>query len=274
VLLLLCAGCTAAPPAAPSGAATDGTLPEGIGVRIFQNRFDYADRVLEISVSNVGASDFALGSASFTSARFADAARFTVPMTLTPGMTRNLRVQLGQTVCEGEPAAPGTVTLSWSPDGGGTASASVAPQDDTGALDRIVAEDCLVAAVDSVVSITAPERLRLQGSAAWLDLMLVPTGQAGAVTLDRVGPTTLLAPPTGTHWPVGLRIDAASSPRTFSLELRPARCDPHAVAEDKRGTVLPLAVRPETGAAGTYNLAVGDTVRREIYAWVTARCAG
>lgn len=269
-VLLLCAACTDAPP----GSAPSGRLPEGIGMRVFQTRFDYAERVLEISVSNDGPSDFTLVSASFASAQFTDAARFTDRLTLAPGMTRNLRVHLAQAVCAGEPTAAGTVTLRWTPDGGGTASASVTLRDDTGTLERIVREDCLVAAVDAVVSIGPPERLRLEGAAAWLDLTLAPTGKAGAVTIDRIGHTTLLAPAHGTDWPVGLRIDSAASPRTISLELRPARCDPHAVAEDKRGTVFPLAVSPEDGPAGTYNLAVGDAVRREIYAWVSARCAG
>ena len=97
---------------------------------------------------------------------------------------------------------------------------------------------------------------------------------AGTVRNDRVGDTTLISPTTGTDWPVGLTVDAASPPRTISLELRPARCDPHAIAEDKRGAVLPVTVRTDAGPAGTYNLAAGDALRREIYAWVTASCAG
>lgn len=278
-LLLLCTACTAVQPAPAASPA----LPEGIGVRIFQTRFDYAERMLEIAVSNDGTSDFALVSASFDSPPFTDAARHADPLTLTPGMTRNLRVRLADAVCAGQPTGPATVTLSWMVPGGGTASATVTPRDDTRALERISGEDCLVAAVDSVVTITPAERLRTEGSgaeaaegaaaSAWLDVTLTPTGEAGAVTIDSVGDTTLLAPVTGTDWPVGLTIDASSPRQTISLEVRPARCDPHAVAEDKRGTVLPFAVRPGAGPAGTYNLSVGDALRGEIYAWITTLCS-
>ena len=268
-LVALCAACTAVPPAPTASTA----LPDGIGVRIFQTRFDYAERVLEISVSNDGASDFALVSASFASPRFTDAADYADPLTLGPGMTRNLRVRLADPVCTDVPPGPATVTLGWTVAGGATAFATVTPGDDTAALERISAEDCLIAGVDSVVTITPAARLRGgSGASAWLDLTLTPTGEAGAVTIDRVGATTLLASATGIDWPVGRTIDAASPRATVALELRPARCDPHAVAEDKRGTVLPLAVRVQGGPAGTYNLAVGDALRGEIYAWITARC--
>lgn len=283
-LVLLGTACTAVPPAPPAASSSSwsAALPDGIGVRIFQSRFDYADRVLEIAVSNDGPFEFALVSASFASPQFEDAARHADPVNLAPGMTRNLRVRLADPVCTDRPPGPATVTLRWSVAGGGTASATVTPLDDTGALERISAEDCLVAAVEAVVTITPAERLRTEGAgtgagaaaSVWLDLTLTPTGKAGAVTIDRVGPTTLLAPATGTDWPVGLTIDADSPRRTISLELRPARCDPHAVAEDKRGTVLPFGVRPDAAPPGTYNLAVSDALRGEIYAWITARCAG
>ena len=281
-LVLLGAACTGPPgPTAPTGAPTASSgLPGGIGVRIFQTRFDYAERVLEVAVSNDGPAGFALLSASFASPHFADAARHADPVHLAPGMTRHLRVRLADPVCTDRTAGPATVTLSWDTPGGGTASATVAPRDDTGALERIAGEDCLVAAVDSVVTITPAERLRTAApgsgaaASAWLDVTLTPTGRAGTVTIDRVRPTTLLAPATGTDWRVGVTVDADAPRRTISLELRPARCDPHAVAEDKRGTVLPVAVRPGAGPAGTYNLSVGDALRRDIYAWITARGAG
>ncbi len=49
-----------------SGCAPAPTLPPGVTVRIFQNRFDYADRVLEVSVTNAGTVPFTSGAPGST----------------------------------------------------------------------------------------------------------------------------------------------------------------------------------------------------------------
>ncbi len=272
-LALLCAACTSTPPpvASPSPA-----LPDGVTVRIFQNRFDYADRVLELSITNDSQSEIEFVSASFMSPHFTDAASYTKDLVLAPGQTRDLRVHLAKPVCTGDLDAPEAVTLTWVISSGGTASAIVSPLDDTGAIERITREDCLNAAVDSVVTITPATELRVEGagaaSVAWVDLSLTPTGASGTVTIAEVGDTVLLASASGLTWPVEVSIDSTSPPATISLDLRPTRCDPHAVAEDKRGTVFPLAVTTSAGPSGTYNLTVSDALRGQIYAWIAAHC--
>ncbi|TFC14543.1 hypothetical protein E3O19_10065 [Cryobacterium algoritolerans] len=225
---------TSGTPVAPTGA--DG-LPHGVSVRIYQTRFDYADRVLELSVTNAG------------------------------------------------PAPVDTLTLAWAVPGTDSANvpatATVPALDDTGALDRIEGEDCLAGALRQVLRIDVAPKLRVDGagpvSTAWLDLTLTPTGGPGVATIDQAGSTPLLASATGLDWPVGLTLDATTPPTRISLGLRPARCDPHAIAEDKRGTVFPLTVRVTVGPgsperAGDWDLAVDDALRARLYTWIADRC--
>ncbi|HYI33688.1 MAG TPA: hypothetical protein VEX88_09525 [Glaciibacter sp.] len=269
---LVLTGCTDAPPPNPGPPAG---LPPGVHVEVYQNRFDYAARVLEIRVANESDTDLDVVSAAFESPRFAGAAVYDAPVLIDAGRTIDLRVKLPEVVCGDDGNARDAVVLTWR-DGGGTESESLEPADDNQVVDRIVAEDCVTQAVDEVVTIEPPTVLRIDGegpaSVAWVDVTVTPTGNPGTVTIDRVGATVLLTSVSGLDWPAGFTMDAAAPPRTIPLDLRPTRCDPHAVAEDKRGTVFPLAVSTSAGFSGTYDLVVPDALRSQIYEWIGARC--
>jgi hypothetical protein len=265
-------GCTGGPAPDPDPPAG---LPPGVRVEVYQNRFDYAARVLEIRVANESDTDLDVVSASFESPRFAEAAVYDSSILIDAGRTIDLRVKLPAVVCDDAADAQDAVVLSWR-DGGGTASESMEPADDNQVVDRIVAEDCVTQAVDEVVAIEPSSALKIDGegpsSVAWVDVTVTPTGNAGTVTIDRVGATVLLTSVSGLDWPAGFTMDAATPPRMIPLDLRPTRCDPHAVAEDKRGTVFPLAVSTSAGFSGTYDLVVSDALRSEIYEWIGAHC--
>jgi hypothetical protein len=282
---LMLAGCTAAP-------VPPARVPDGVSVEISQNRPDYAVRVLEIGVTNGGADDLNLVSASFASPHFVGTADWEEALAIHAGSTTNLRVQLGKPVCSGRTHGTERVTLVWKTDATGsdttdgaasahsapgrTASATVIPSDTTDTINRITGKDCLVEAVDSVITIHEPDALRIDGvgaaSVAWIDLALTPTGAGGSVTVDHIAATVLLASASGLDWPVRLTLDASANQQTVSLGLRPTRCDPHAVAEDKRGTIFPFVVTTSAGRAGSYDFAVGDALRGQIYDWIAAHC--
>ena len=75
-----------------------------------------------------------------------------------------------------------------------------------------------------------------------------PAGEAASLTIVRVEGTPLLAEDPAVPWPGGVAVRAGGDVREIRLGIRPARCDPHAVAEDKVGTLLPLRVT--VGRAG------------------------
>ncbi len=85
------------------------------------------------------------------------------------------------------------------------------------------------------------------GAPATLELDCPPTGAAAAV-LSGIQTTNLLtfaqaAGDTADTYPLDLAVTAAdTAPVVVSLPLVPLRCDPHAVQEDKRGTIFTLDV--------------------------------
>ena len=66
--------------------------------------------------------------------------------------------------------------------------------------------------------------------------------------------------------------DALELTNGISLEVRPARCDAHAIADDKRGTILPFEIRTSDGRAGRLDRSSGDTLKAELYQYYGERC--
>jgi hypothetical protein len=189
-------------------------------------------------------------------------------------------------------AVPGTTV----PDTSVTTPAPAA--DPFGVLARNNGEMCLARAASAVATIgLAPElEAGADGRTAVVRLLITPraapkadgrttdagatdAGTAGAaggrtdeLVIDRVQETTLLAEAPGAPWPRALTIRAGGSPTELRMAIRPARCDPHAVAEDKVGTLLPLRIRV-AGRSGVLKIDAGSMLRGRIYDFVTTACA-
>ena len=104
--------------------------------------------------------------------------------------------------------------------------------------------------------------------------MRVDPAQAGDGTLllDRVSSTTLLGNETGQDWPLAVDVAAGDAPFTIELAVRPARCDAHALADDKRGTILPFAVETGDGRAGRLDVPSGNALKADLYEYIAERC--
>lgn len=89
-------------------------------------------------------------------------------------------------------------------------------------------------------------------------VLAVPDG----VIVEGVRATTLLTP-TGSP---------SASGDEVTVRMLPTRCDAHALAEDKAGTRIPVAVRLEDGTSGELVVAADDALRASIQEWVRATC--
>ncbi len=254
------------------------TLPTEVTVSVFQNRFDYSLRQLELKVSNGTDAPLTVTRAALDSSRFATPAVWDRPQVVPAGAARDLRVQLTEPVC-GEPVED-SVVLEFTLDDGRTGTATLVPSDETGRLDAINAEDCLGEAVAAIATIAAADAVEWMPGArapATLDLIVTPTGAPGTLTVNFAKGTVLLSlvDATGVEvydLPVDELFDSGSGPGVIRLSIIPARCDPHAVAEDKRGTFFPLEVETSLGAAGRIYVPVSDEVRSSLYEFFGDYC--
>lgn len=262
-----------------SCASGPAALPEGITVSVFQNRFDYSLRQMEIKVANATDDTVTVTSASLDSTRWSTPAVWDRPQDIPSGSARDLKVLLGEAECAAAELTD-SVTLEITLSDGTTARGSLVPTDETGRLETVYAQDCLGAEVTSIAALTPPEAVRWTPGAHGplsLDIAVTPTGADGTLTIHRAKGTVLLSLYNEGGAPLDVLplervVDAASGASVIHLLIEPSRCDPHAIAEDKRGTFIPLDVSTSQGKSGTIYVAMSDAVRLSIYEFVGDYC--
>ena len=271
---ILLVGCASAVPAAAPTA-----LPDGVTVTAYQGRFDRAERQLELKVTNGSDATITVTSATFESSRFATLARWDRPQDIPSGSARDLRVRLGAPDCSDSPDRDDVVVeFTLADSSTGTARLAL---DDVSVIDAINAEDCLAEAITTLVTIRPADRLGWTAGArapATLEVAVTPTGVIGSVSITETRATVLLSlvddgGAVVFSQPENVVVDADSTPAVIRLRLVPARCDPHAVAEDKRGTIFSFEAQTSDGHAGQIVVPVSDVVRGELYAFYGDYCA-
>jgi hypothetical protein len=300
VVLLAAASCSVGSgPAVTGSGATPAASGSGpLTAEISQFRDNYSKRIVEIQLTNATGEAVTVLAAGLRSPLFADGINWTsapAGTELPPGQTKSLPARLPAAACPdpapqsgqaapsgSKPAEPGAVVevrvapAAGTPEKTLTATAA----DPFGVLPRNNAEMCVAQAAAAVAGFGLSPRLEVSADArtAVLRLVITPRNPAGAgggsggtLTIDIIGGTTLLGEDPGAPWPSGLRVDATGPVHEVRLGIRPARCDPHAVAEDKVGTLIPLQVTVG-GREGTLKIDAGSQLRGRIYDFVTSAC--
>jgi hypothetical protein len=253
--------------------------PDGVRVSVYQPRPDVPKNRMAIQVHNDGDVPLTVTSAELHSSFFTDDMVWGPDRTSTvpPGYAVDLRVDLpAQADCSGvEPQL--TATFGWKV-GDQTGTATVEPDDPFHLMDLLHDAACLIVSVDEVAKLTAVslDAPAQQPAPAELVIAVEPTGADGTITLDTIHSTTLLNPAGGDgigvpELDLGIAIDK-DGPAEVRIPLVPNRCDPHALAEDKIGTRMPLYVTAPDGSTGRFVLAASDELRAQMYAFYTAFC--
>ena len=296
---------------APPATAPAAPVPSGpVTAEISQFRDNYSKQIIEIQLTNTTGAPLTVLGAELTSPLFAAPITWTARtggIELPPGQTKSLPAPLPAPECGSpSPAPSGSGTRSAANAGNAFVSLRLAaprgtaqqetlqqgtvlpPADATapaidpfGVLARNNSELCLTREASAVAAIAlAPElEVAADGRTAVVRLLIHPraasgSGAAGAgeLMIDRVEETTLLAEaPQAAPWPHSLTLRTGGPPAEVRLGIRPARCDPHAVAEDKVGTLLPLRVRV-ADREGVLKIDAGSRLRGRIYDFVTKAC--
>ena len=271
VALLLC-GCTATP-TDPYG--EDG----GLTIGIVQGRDDRGARIVAIEVTNNRDESIRLVRAELDAPQLEAPTVWERGTTLPSGVTVDLRVQMGDPACPLADDLTPTATVDFVTAEGEDRSVSVVPIQPSGVLARISQEDCLIAGVDAQADITVKSVEYTLGSRvpAVLVLGVVPTEAAGSATIVGVHSTVLLGlvdPQGGLSQGYAMRrvLERGGDDSDLRISLVPNRCDTHAVAEDKRGTFIPLEVELGNGASGTYYVTMPDDQKGQLYAFVPDYC--
>ncbi len=276
---------------------------------INQLRDNYSQQIIALQLTNNTAGPLTVLSAAVASPLFAGPIEWQPApggIELPPGQTKILPAQLRAPACgiRTAPANGGAaVELRIAPSSGPgpgpaiagpatsvpatTVPAAAGPAitvpaaDPYGVLERNNAEMCLGQAAAAVAGLRLEPELEVAADAqsAVLTLAITPRSTPGAVnpgstatlTINRIDGTTLLEEDPSAPWPRSVSVHAGGASQQFRLGIRPARCDPHAVADDKVGTLLPLRVSAG-GRDGVLKVDAGALLRGRIYEFITTAC--
>lgn len=275
---LLCGCATPAPePSSPPAAPT-------VLLEVLQLRGDVADGHVELRVTNGGDAPLEVERAEYRSSRWSAPMVHDEPATIPASARRNLRLQLPEPTCDAGPIAQLAVLEL-----AGGARIEQVPADPLGQLEGLDDAACALRAFAEragAVRWLAPSIPADGAGPAVLRLEVVPRGADDTADhadgnvlgrLDAVQQTPLLVPVDGDGrrldaLPLALDLVAGATPSVVEVPLEPGRCDLHAVAEDKQGTILRIVAELD-GERTDLLLPSADAQRDALLTWAVERCA-
>lgn len=271
---------TEVPTEAPTG--TPGTLteaPEGLSFSVYQTRFDANARQLQFHIDNQSGETVTFTGVRLDSPLFDSPVTWQGESTVEDGRARDLKASLPAAACPRPMETDATASFDFVLGDGRNGTVTVVPGDPMEILASLTAADCLDAALQlhadlEIISLTATGK---EGEAASMVLQLTPSSAPGELHLETIEGTNLLAllDDDGTQVDersLDLTVSADSPPQQLVLRLEPTRCDPHAIAEDKQGTLFPLVFTTSEGEGGKVRIAAPDAIRSQLYAFVADFC--
>ncbi|MFI2104288.1 hypothetical protein ACH436_13410 [Isoptericola sp. NPDC019693] len=291
-------GCTTAGDDAeplPSGVA------QGLTAELRQDRTQYADHRAKLHVVNGSDETVTLLGGALDAPGYGPSSPDgpVRARTLAPGAGRDVRLRLGEVDCDAAPpaalagadaqttpvatatvllaagAAPSSTTGADGGDGGTAVEVQVT--DPLARLAAVHREACAERLVASGVTLRVTDVRGAQVPAPGGDapggritLAVDPVAGGPDVRLVEISGTTLLSPAAGHAW-TGDDL-AGQADGQVVLDVVPARCDPHVVAEDKRGTFLPVHAEVDGARQPEVYVPMTDQQRAAVYDLVHDAC--
>jgi len=256
-------------------------LPDGVTTIVFQPRTEVANGRLAIRISNDSDETLTVLGAEYDSPDYSAPIvwhRHEAP--LAPGTAIDLRVEPPRPSCaETASAEPATVLLDFRLENGATGQAVLEPGDPWNHFPQIPEALCLGLLLSDATEVTT-DRVESDGlprHPGTLVLSLTPSGGDARATLDAVRSAILIGLRDADGEPaqrlaVDLELAGSDAPQELRFTIAPDRCDPHAIAEDKVGTLLPIEVTVGS-RSGLIRLPSSDEFRAQVYAFVQSYCA-
>lgn len=269
-------GCSPAAPSDLDSIALPGPVTVAdvtVTAEVYRSRIDPARGGMQLSVRNDSAVPLTIVGTRLESPALQQPIVRERTTVIGPGLTRDLALTLAPAACPADGPEPPQAVLIVQLIDGSTAEVAVPTVDRIGQWAEWVAAECFAAAVAERVGITMRhDATRDEGALIGLLLDIAPRSGASEAEVELVslsdtvlfglvqasdGARVTKAPlPTGT----GGGAAAVSIP----LLLTPARCDAHALADDKQGTLFRIDVALD-GEPGTVTIAADPATRGALY---------
>jgi hypothetical protein len=218
-------------------------LPQNVVMHVDQSRIERQGREVFVRIENDGRRSLTVEKLRLRSPRLPDI-RWSGREVVGATYDGDIEVELPKGRCGSDVDA--TVTLTYRL-GRGPLTVSSGPADDIyGAIGLIADRDCaqatLAAAADVTVGDPTVDGEGLD-SVLRLPVTMAPTGKRSGVRFAGFESTVLFRQTADSPADVSVPLDAGSPTTTQVLSVVPTRCDPHALAEDKVGTLFGVRVR-------------------------------
>ena len=272
---LVLTGCTATPSdgepeqraASPTGA------PAPVTGELRQFRGNAAQRLVQITLRTTV--PMTVGSAYLSAGGFRDGPRRSFEQALPAGAVLDLPVEYGAADCGAMPGAARAV-LSVLQDG--AAQDLVLPLADRGLVGRLHEAECAERALSEQVSfavVAGEQGVSDEGRPALpATLRLTRTAPGGRVVVSELGAHIVFSVrPERARTPL-LVLEPGEATAEAELELVPTRCEPHALAENKRMGLLGVYVGLGDAAPRLTTVVPDDATRARLTTFAVEGCRG
>lgn len=273
-------GCSPRVEPAPAPAATGDPswLAEvSATAEVYRTRSDPARGGLQLSVTNTGTMPLTVVHALLDSPALAEAIERDRTTVIPPGATRDLALLLPPPRCDGGPTLPEAV-LTVALASGATAQLRLPTTDRIGQWVDWHERACFAQAAAAQVDLEVRRAPALDDVATGtIGAELVATARVSGVRLVAIADTVLFglrAGPTDSGRVSTLTLDRALSvaeTTVVPIWLAAARCDPHAIADDKQGTLFTVYL-DLAGETGTTTVIAADETRADLYDAIAETC--
>ncbi|MFI2564648.1 hypothetical protein [Paenarthrobacter sp. NPDC018779] len=264
----------------PTPGPASSPVEQPISVEVNQSRDQYGKQAILIQLTNNTEANLTVSDAVLRSNLFRGDITWRPEggtLELPPKQPKSLPATLPAAACSTASNAPVTATIHYTDPEREPKTTSTDASDPFNVLPRNSDELCLSAEAAAIATIVLGPGLEVapDGATAVVRLVITPlgtsNGTAPSLTIESIDGTTLLAEVPTDPWPRNVTVATNSAPQLVPLRIRPARCDPHAVAEDKVGTLLPLRVAVGD-RKGLLKVPASTELRGRIYDFVGAAC--
>lgn len=248
------------------------SLPQGVLLHIDQSRVERKGREVFVRVENDSSRSLSVDRFDLTSPRLADVT-WAGDELIEPADERDLEFQLPRGRCGTDLAA--RLVLTYRVDGGELRRSTTGVEDPYGSVALLADRDCAETTLTRAASISvgAPQVTGTGREAALnVPVTLTPTGRSDDVSFGGFGSTVLFQQAAGslTDVDVPLRGDA---PVELVMSVVPARCDSHALAEDKVGMLFDVFVTsPGLGRNASFYLPLDKAQRSAFFDFFRSAC--